>query len=592
MNFEANQYRLQQLLNLDALTQLHGPNDKKGTFTRWEECCRMFGCDPKSTELDQKITVAGLKTSIYQYQAHGVYWQMVNSRKLGGGFVADDMGLGKTLSYLAYIVVERQLAVLWRELKKSKAAKDGKHLPGHADTNAKCPQQKAGWIACPCSPGSPTATMQPQPGLRMACVPPALVSSWWGQWKTHIDTANASLAMRIVVDHPAAFNDRSTMEDIKYSGNQSVTQSRIKADTFRKDGKGHDLPKDYQDGWLLLTTKENYPKFAEHFKTKGQVQDPKKPGEWKSGSRIGLVFGIAMIDEAHEEAFKGKGRAAILTNLPTHNCNVTPFIWGYTGTPISQTPRGIEGVLYAIEKHSKLNWTMDPVLGQFEWKQLDGICKRYDAQIKSSERDDAAVNRILADFEPFMTNFVIRRTSSTDWFGHTVMKLKTHIHQDVRFRENEEASAATAAFEAEFEADSAAMLIKLQEHWDNFPEKRRSDVRPTLLWFNTMVRENWRSRLLADFPALIRLAKTEKEEYRLTLDENEAINFFRLADQKERATPYGKFLKMIVESSPKCLWLYEFITELNKQKDVEGREEKLVILTAFPQVVFILRLVR
>lgn len=516
---------------------------------------------------------------------------MVNSRSLGGGFVADDMGLGKTLSYLAYIVVERQLAVLWRELKKSRAAKDGKHLPCHADVNAKCPQQKPGWIACPCSPGSPTATMQPQPGLRMACVPPALVSGWWGQWKAHIDTTNVALSMKIVVDHPAAFNDRTSMDDMKCSGNNSVTQSRIKADTFHKEGKGVDLPKDYQDGWLLVTTKENFPKFAQHFKTKGQIQDPKRQGEWKAGNRIALVFGIAMIDEAHEEGFKGKGRAAILTNLPTGNSNVTPFIWGYTGTPISQTPRGIEGVLYAIEKHSKADWTMDPVLGQFEWKQLDAICKRYDAQIKSNRRDDAAVTKILADFEPFMTNFIIRRTSSTDWFGHTLMKLKTHIHQDIRLKSNPETSAAIAAFEAEFEADRAAMLLKLQEDWDNFPEKRRSDVRPTLLWFNTMVRENWRSRLLADFPGLLRIAKTPNEENRLTLDESEAITFFRSTDQKEKATPYGRFLKHIVETSPKCLWLYEFITELNKKKDIEGKEEKLVILTAFPQVAFILRLV-
>lgn len=579
------------MLNLKALVQLRGPDDKKGTFPRWEECCRMFRIDPTATELDQKITVAGLKTSIYQYQAHGVYWQMVNSRTLGGGFVADEMGLGKTLSYLAYIVVERQLAVLCRELKKSRDAKDGKHLPAHADVNAVCPQQKAGWIACPCTPGSPTATMQPQPGLRMACVPPALVSGWWAQWKTHIDTADQSLAMKIVIDHPAAFNDRSTMEDLKCSGNQAVTQSRIKADTFRKDGKGFDQPKEYQDGWLLVTTKENFPKFAQHFKTKGQVQDPKKPGEWKAGSRIALVFGIAMIDEAHEEAFKGKGRAAILANLPTSNSNVTPFIWGYTGTPVSQTPRGMEGVLWAIEKHSKIDWTADPVLVQFESKQLDAICRRYDAQMKSSKRDDATVAKILADFEPFMTNFIIRRTSSTAWFGHTLIRLKTHIHQDIRLKVDEETTAAIAAYEAEFEGDRLAMLLKLQENWDNFPELRRSDIRPTLLWFNTMVRETWRSRLLADFPGLLKLAKSEKEENRLSLDEDEVINFFRAADQRQNATPYGRFLKHIVETSPKCLWLYKFITELNMQKDVEGKEEKLVILTAFPQVVFILRLV-
>lgn len=521
---------------------------------------------------------------------------MLNSRAMGGGFVADDMGLGKTLSYLAYIVVERQLSVLWREVKKSRSMKDGKHLlENHKDANAKCPQfSKPGWIKCPCAPSSPTAEMASQPGLRMACVPPALVSGWWSQWKVHVDTADTTLNMRIAVDHPAAFNERTTMEDMKCKSNNNAIQNRIRADVAGKDAKAYDRPKEYQDGYLILTTKENFPKLAEHFKVKGQVKDPKKPkgpDEWQSGTRIGLVFGIAMIDESHEEYFKGKGRGAILAKLPTYNCDVTPFIWGYSGTPISQTPRGLEGVLHAIEKHSKINWTNDPKFQRFQWKELDAICKRFDAQIKSSKRDDAAVAKILADFEPFLVNFVIRRTASTDWFGHTLMKLKPHFHQDIRLKENKTASDETAAFVALFDGDRQAQLEKLQADWDNFPEKRRSDIRPTMLWFNTMVRETWRSRLMADFPALVKLAKSEVEENRLTLTEDEVIDFFRSTNQKENATPYGRSIKHIVETSPKCLWLYDFITQLNTQKDVEGNVEKLVILTAFPQVAFILKLV-
>ncbi|KUJ23454.1 uncharacterized protein LY89DRAFT_182803 [Mollisia scopiformis] len=521
---------------------------------------------------------------------------MLNSRSLGGGFVADDMGLGKTLSFLAYIIVERQLSILWREVRKSRDLKDGKHLvEGQTNAHATCPQAgQPGWIVCPCAPSSPTTSMNPQPGLRMACVPPALVSSWWGQWKTHVDTTHPLLGMRIVVDHPAAFNDKSTIEDLNTQSTKVVNQDRMKADVFRKDrngGKGYDHPRDHQAGWLLLTTKENYGKFAKRFESKGQVLDPENPGEWKSGIRVALVFGIAMIDESHEEFFKNKGRAQILANLPTRNCSVTPFIWGYSGTPIAQTPRGLEGVLWAIEKHSWVDWATDPKFQRFEWKQLDAICKRFDAQIKSSTRDDAAVAQIIADFEPFMVNFIIRRTSSTDWFGHTLMKLKPHVHQDVWLKGNEKATNDTAAFEALFDSNRKVMLERLQANWDNFPEKRLSDIRPTLLWFNTMVRETWRSRLLATFPGLCKLAHSQNEADRLTLTEDEVIGFFRSPDQKERATPYGRHLKNIVETSPKCLWLYEFITQLNTQQDWDNQVEKLVILTAFPQAAFILKLV-
>jgi len=145
----------------------------------------MFAIDPYDTRAGIKITIAGLKTSIYQYQAFGVYWQMVTSRTLGGGFVADDMGLGKTLSFLSYIVVERQLCERWRDVNTSRNPNEKnekvrkRHLQieeAEQNPTAACPLgQMPGWITCPCTRTSPTYLIGPQPGLRMACVPPQLV---------------------------------------------------------------------------------------------------------------------------------------------------------------------------------------------------------------------------------------------------------------------------------------------------------------------------------------------------------------------------------------------------------------------------------
>jgi hypothetical protein len=39
------------------------------------------------------------------------------------------------------------------------------------------------------------------------------------------------------------------------------------------------------------------------------------------------------------------------------------------------------------------------------------------------------------------------------------------------------------------------------------------------------------------------------------------------------------------------MWLYAFISQLELEKDVNGNNQKLVILTKFPQVAFILKLV-
>jgi hypothetical protein len=429
--------------------------------------------------------------------------------------------------------------------------------------------------------------MNLQPGLRMACVPQGLVGQWWGQWKTHVDITESELAMKIVIDHPATFNNINiTIADRLSSGEAAQNTTRMQAERYRaKDGKGDDRPKDHHDGYLLLTTKETYTKFAKKFENNGQIHDVKKHGEWKPGTRSCLIFGIAMIDESHEEYFKNKGRAQILTNLQTWNSSVRPFVWGYSGTPFSQTPRGIEGVLWAIEKH----WPKPDV--NFKWEMLDAICKEYDTQIKSNKRDDEVVGHILAAFKPFLVRFMIRRTAETKWFGsHSLIKLNPHIHQDIYLQPNEKFDALIPAFEAMFDSERDYLLEQLQAKWDNFPDSRRSDIRPTTLGFNTMCRTSWRSRILATFPYLFKLARTEGDG-RLSLTEVEVQSFKNGIDKKEFNTPYGRYLRSIVEESPKCMWLYNFIPQILEQKDVAGNDQKLVILTAFPQVAFVLKLV-
>ncbi|CAL3964343.1 hypothetical protein PZA11_001725 [Diplocarpon coronariae] len=570
--------RLQALQNIEELGQLNDPKDADGNLSRWEECCAMFRINPSDTKMGEIVRIAGLNTALYQYQAFGVYWQMITSRDFGGGFVADDMGLGKTMSFLAYVVVERQLAVLWRDVNKSRHARDSKHLL--KDEAGSCPTPaKSGWISCPCSPTSPTSKMAPKSGIRMACVPQALVGQWWAQWKTHVDISDGALGMKIVVDHPVLVNDLHTsMEDRLSSCEQSQTRGRMEAVKAIKDKKENDKPKDHHEGVLFLTTKDNYPKsMKKYFESAGQVHDPKRPGAWKSGTRNSLIFGIAMIDESHEEYFRNKGRAKILTDLPRQNNAVRPFLWGYSGTPFSQTPRGIEGVLWAIEKHSP---TANPA---FEWKRLDDICKRYDHELKSHRRDDAALDQVLADFKPFLTKFMLRRTADTQWFGHAIMRLPPHIHTNVFFEPNS-LSALVDAYEMTFDGERDALLATLQAKWDNFPELRRSDIRPVKLAFNTETQAMWRSRLLATFPYLYRLATGDKDVLNLSTAEVEAFQ------KRKDADPYRKYTKQIVENSPKCLWLHNLITELSAERDVNNQEHRLVIMTRFPQVAYMLKL--
>lgn len=151
-------------------------NDRK---VSWEECCRMFEIDSLKNTPNDRVSIAGLKYPLYQFQAFGIFWQMIQSRNVGGGIVADSPGLGKTLSFLGLLVVERQLSILWDRVNKSRQKRDGLHLPARDQLpTAVCPSPPGpGWITCPCVTRAPTARLEPIPGVRMALVPAALIGN-------------------------------------------------------------------------------------------------------------------------------------------------------------------------------------------------------------------------------------------------------------------------------------------------------------------------------------------------------------------------------------------------------------------------------
>jgi hypothetical protein len=60
------------MLNLPELAQLTDLPNPGDDTVRWKECCQIFGIDPSKTGIEESVTIAGLKTPIYQYQAFGI----------------------------------------------------------------------------------------------------------------------------------------------------------------------------------------------------------------------------------------------------------------------------------------------------------------------------------------------------------------------------------------------------------------------------------------------------------------------------------------------------------------------------------------
>jgi SNF2-related domain len=590
---------------MDGLNQIKDSKGSDETIKRWKLCCLVFQIDPSKTGINETVKLEGLKSSLYQYQAYGVYWKMRTSRVVGGGFLADEMGLGKTLTFLAYIVAERQLTILWKWVLESRAARDGKHLrPDQCHKNDTCPSQaeRPNWIACPCASSNPTSRWGPKPGLRLACVPPSLIATWRDQWNNHVVESVKPLDMKLRIAHPPTMGPGPlVIQDVRHNANKKYLGAQ-KNELQRKGHYGQDTAQADQDRYLILTTRDAYNQWVRTFEYDATAKSFTQSiaGLMVNTKNRGIVFGIGMIDECHEEYHKGKGRSGVLLDLPPPPTTAVdaPFLWGYSGTPLSQTPRELEGVLAAIEDHASKTWESEERYSSFTNQELDRLCKDFDKLIKKGTKDKAAVVEILNRLRPFLKTFMIRRTVEGSWFGRPLIKLKPHIHHDIVLKHNDAYDKHIEQLEQVVQEEMQRKLQELQLVWEVADKHTRAPKMPTKLTFNTECRLQAQLRIMATFPALSILAK---KPYNMNFSTEECQQY--RSPHAEKGSPYFKHLNQIVESSPKAMYLHWFISQVDKRfeldkqnelvykKEASAIEQKIVILTYFEPVALILKLV-
>ncbi len=595
--------RLQKLLNGYDMGQL-APQDPTKYSDRWPKCCAMFNINPATLKRHEQVAVYGLRTKLYQYQAFAVYWQMFKSREIGGGFIGDDPGLGKTLTYLAYLVCERQLTIL--EEAVFKARKEGNfrqhRSADHPDDGQGCPSYpsgpKPGWITCPCYKASPTYGMAAKPGVRLAVVPDHLVRDWYRSFVTHVDVSEENmLKMRVVVADSSMFPTGKPGADPRDSRN-SATHNLVQADKKPLGRTGRyadDEPHAAQDRILVITTSKQYSTWVKTFEYTAIVDSK---GKFIKGKNPGIVFGIAMADEFHDEPLKDKGRCGVLCSLPTGNWNV-PFIWGYSGTPFSGNPRTLERVLWAIESHypvtshadKRSGWVQKDVFRHLSNPVFDQLCKDFQQLVKNKSRHERATEDVIIRFKHFLNRFMLRRTTDTKWEGGSMIKLNPSTHRNIVLEHNPAFDEAIQALTRNVENTLPSKFKEFQAKWDKAEtEYQQRYKRPTRLTARTELMLKWRLRVIATCPYLARLATLpEGHADRLDLGIKEFLTFRN--PHAQAGSPYVRYLNDIVQSSPKLAWLRKFITELKQTTDVEGKEQKLVIITNFNPIALIMKLV-
>jgi hypothetical protein len=529
--------------------------------TPWDSCCLFFQIDPNRVDMAQRVQIAGLKIGLYQYQAFAVYWMILNSRKSGGAFLADSPGLGKTLTTLAVFVVERQLSILRADIEKSRTANDRRHLQVIKQWSSdSCPTlaSRPGWILCPCMMRSPAYRWDAKPGARLVLVPNSLIPDWRKAWKESIDTRNTAIGMRLFVAHQY-LTDISTKEMAFQPANINILKAK----------------KSPHDSFVLLATAQSFPPLMKKFESVTQK------------NHFHLSFGIAVEDECHEDYFLSKGgRADAILQLPGN-----PFCYGLSGTPYNRSPRALVYILQALETYSTRAWEGIPHLSYLTVAQYEALCDKYNDIVKSRVSESRTeLDNLKERLLTFLTTFMIRRTSDSRWFGHHLVSLPNRTHQDITFEHTTIYDEELEKFEPIEEAHVLRVLQDLQrDQWDNLKENRRKlKERPTRLSFENNILAHYQSMIFASCQALV----DPRMKGMINFTSDEIVQWVNAKNEFTKENPYYDIFMGVFVCSPKITWVWRTLMQLQKLKDDDGGEIKVVIISSYLPVIYMVKLVR
>lgn len=547
---------------------------------RWLGYCRFFKRDATLTSLEHAVTIPGLRRPLMQHQAYCIYWQLETERTASrGGFVGDGMGLGKvsdplagsrvrcgraesgahqqTMEALGLCVVERWLDIAHAHVSKARAAKDYTlHLrQGTADhpqaPDARCPSEL--WpICCPCVDGSPSGLLEPQCGPVLIFVPPPVIGNWLREWNSSIDECCHPVRMRLHVAHT----------NHAVSGPTSSFKQAIQT-----DDEGHARPG--QGRLVVITTSKCYAKHVRQVFRKGQPATS-NPAHMPTTDNS-VLWGRILVDEFHQEK---NYDANIPRSIRNMYAATWAYMWFYSGTPFEVSPKDLEGYISTIA--SVGDWPQDGILRRCTVEEVGAMHKEF-KRLENQKVHDATLMGKLADrFGQLLRRLMIRRTPATKWFGEPIVRIPPHEERNVR-----------CAFPPRFQPyldrltaeANAIMATHHKDRVDAWTRGGRRGPKPSERDFSKYISVAHKLRIAASIPALARL--NVEDHIELTGDEMRSAQWYTDEDN-----PYVKNLQELVDSSNKIRRIGEIVDRLGR--DVDGRPEKLLIMSMSPVVAYII----
>ncbi|KAL9117631.1 MAG: hypothetical protein Q9187_005830 [Circinaria calcarea] len=464
--------------------------------------------------------------------------------------VISSESIGSTRDIITLRVVIRWLDLIFHEIDKSWAAKDGVHLAKHTRTHpqpsgATCPTAaKSHWFrfSCPCVAGSPAENMRPKPGPCLIISPAKLIINWLAEIKKAIDFTNLNFQVRVCHG--------------QIGKRAPLTAGDIKELRWNEYGKA----KVSQSRFLLLTSPLSFKsQLAQKFEYTEQ-------SELTNGSPPAA-------DEIHEEKKDGTTTIEIL-RLNYHSSHK----WFLSGTPIEMGPADIQayiGVLeqsYDIQKRPELQLCTSEKIAISQAKYTRALTSRNRQEFKD----------IALEFQRILEIMMLRRTMhKSKWFGQLMVYLPPHYKKVVSLQID---STYKRLLLKLFDRDTTAAIRKMNSAMNIWRAKGSKPKDKPANTKEHMYDSMSKSRICTSLPGLLTLENECGPEF--TTTEMMAKGYDR-----DDTSPYLPYLDQITQKSVKIAWLKDCIRSVLKEGcDNLKPDEKLVIATRFGPVAKIIAL--
>ncbi|EFW13350.1 conserved hypothetical protein [Coccidioides posadasii str. Silveira] len=516
------------------------------------------------TDPTRKILIRGMLRDAPPHQLYCAFWMLLKDQGLEqGGFIADEMGIGKTMEVILYFVLGAW--IIYNRLHIKQCRKDpamaNKHLPAVMDTeeghkgpkqhHLRCPSQDMFPILCACVPDGVTARCLSQPlqGAMLVVVPKGLLLPWAREWADSIpgDSGNC-LKLNLFIGHGDL-----TPTKVGNLGHAFIQTAQHA--TLRQ----HDLGPQQCYRHMFLTTPGSL---------SSRVMIPLHDIQKQDAQQ--LRWRAVIRDECHQEkGFDSK------TIRQFREINSAAGKQGYAQPP--------GYMLSWMTILATAGWENDARL-QFaqhdQWKTLSARVQLLISKKQLSRTDQIEFRSAAHQFGQVLECLMIRRTTETSWFNKPIMELPPNRHHDVLCSlEPKVRDELQRREEREIQKLKDSYMRSLQE-W----KKHGQGSKPELS-SQTFFKKSRINRIIAIFPALLDLMKTEQRELKLT-DEEMMENGWHAGGDKE--APYIHAIDALANSSSKCRAIQHILQGMGR--DYRGRPEKIVILTEFPRVVHMLEM--